>query len=256
MHASDSVKPLPWRRNLWSGVVVSVLLHTGGLFALLAASLPSLPMPNTLQGEMIVAQAVAADAAAQAIEQPASVTIEPQDVTATMVEAKLSDAIHDAERASPDERIDTLDNMTKRLNGLSDAESLAGVVTAFQSWFGLDERASRPAAAAPAGDFDYETAQLHDMRREVQADGEPVFIAVLLDAAGRILEVQLTAAEGKPAYELMERMKANPLLDQLYRQLAMPMLDQALRGAATPKDQHTAEDRDREDAQPLNGDPF
>ena len=108
------------------------------------------------------------------------------------------------------------------------------MATAFQSWFGLEKRASEPVDSSPPGDFDFETAQLHDVRREQDADGELSYIAVLLDAEGRTIDVALSEAEGKPAYELMERMKANPLLDQLYRQLAMPMIDQVLRNAMQP----------------------
>ena len=49
--------------------------------------------------------------------------------------------------------------------------------------------------------------------------------SVLLDAAGRTRETELTAAEGEQLYKTWELIKANPLLEKVYRGIVMQLLD-------------------------------
>jgi hypothetical protein len=82
-----------------------------------------------------------------------------------------------------------------------------------------------------AGDFDFDSAQLHDMRREMREDGTFKYTAILLDAEGRTQETEMTATEGESAYKTFELMKQNPLLERLYRGVVMSLLDKVLRPA-------------------------
>lgn len=81
-------------------------------------------------------------------------------------------------------------------------------------------------------EFDYETAQLHEVTRTPAADGSSgsawQYQGVLLDAEGRTCHIPLSESEGAPLYQLLQRIRANPLLESIYRQLAMPLLDQLI----------------------------
>jgi hypothetical protein len=244
----------PLRRYLRSGLVVSFLVHGLMSSVLLIASWRVLQPP---QANMIAAGwGDAEEVAAEPTPEAVSVTIKPQDVTASMVAKKLDEEIQSSKQLSRDEQLSELDVMTNRLNNLSSSESLEALSGTFQAWMGTEARASKPAIAPQTKDFAFDTAQLHDVRRDVDAEGRTQYFAILLDAAGQTTEVEMTAAEGKPAYELMERMKANPLLDQLYRQLAMPLMDQLMKSAAQAD---STADRDVESSAKqggLNDDPF
>ena len=61
------------------------------------------------------------------------------------------------------------------------------------------------------------------------------YVTVLLDAQGRTVETEVSQQEGEPVYELMQRIKANPLLEQVYRQIVMPLLDQLVAAAKQAK---------------------
>jgi len=158
---------------------------------------------------------------------------------------RLDESIEAASRQSETERLEQLDAMAQRIESVSSEKSLDKLSGRLGDWLELDERASQPQAEASTrandaeGEFDVETAQLHDVIRESAADGWQ-YSCVLLDAAGRTRQIPLSEAEGRPMYEVMQRIKASPLLERVYRQLAMPLLDQLLdtqqRGPATAPD--------------------
>ena len=85
---------------------------------------------------------------------------------------------------------------------------------------------------AISSEFNYETAQLHEITRTPATDGSSgsawEYQGVLLDAEGRTRHIPLSESEGAPLYQLLQRIRANPLLESIYRQLAMPLLDQLI----------------------------
>ena len=111
----------------------------------------------------------------------------------------------------------------------SDA-SIDEMTDQFHNWLALSPRAVEPSPSVDDGEFDFDSAQLHDVRRHVDELGEITYIFVLLDAQGRTHEMSLNEEEGKIGYELMQRVKANPLLEKLYRQIVMPLLDRLIQG--------------------------
>ena len=67
------------------------------------------------------------------------------------------------------------------------------MASTLNKWLGTEQRATMPAEKPVAGEFDYDTAQLHDVRREKTKDGkwlsigclEPWFWKELCEALGR-----------------------------------------------------------------------
>jgi len=156
------------------------------------------------------------------------VATEPDEVTNSIVEKKLNEAIEHAQSESTDESLGKLDGLAERLDRVSSDESIDKLTDEFRGWLGTKKRATQPAEESVAGEFDFDTAQLHDVRRDVNDDQSWTYWAVMIDAEGRLTEVEMTLSEGETMYKTMQRMKAFPLVDKVYRQITMPLIDKLL----------------------------
>ncbi len=158
------------------------------------------------------------------------IVTEPEEVKANMVEDRLNKVIAEANKLSDEEKQDRLNELAKRLEGVSSEESVDQIATKFNEWFG-NQRATKPAEEPVAGDFDHDTAQMHDARREEGKLGGWVYYIQLIDAEGRLTEVELDGPEGETLYTTMQRIKSFPLMEKVYRQIAMPILDRLMKSA-------------------------
>jgi hypothetical protein len=152
-----------------------------------------------------------------------------QLAASSFLEERLRQAIEDAEAKSAEENLERLKTLTGQLNEVSTEESVADITAQLGKLLGASPRASEPAKEPVAGEFEIDTAQLHDVRREELADGTFKYTAILIDAAGRTQETELSAAEGESAYRTFELIKQNPLLERVYRGIVMSLLDKMLR---------------------------
>ena len=92
-----------------------------------------------------------------------------------------------------EENLQELDVVGKRLEQISSAEAVDSMAVAAKKLFGTSDRATQPAKEPVVGKFDFDTAQMHDVRREKGTNDEWVYFAVLLDANGRTTEVVMPA---------------------------------------------------------------
>lgn len=152
-------------------------------------------------------------------------------------EAKRSDAL------DPEQQLQKLQAASKRLSQLSSDKSIGEMSEQLRKAFDLSERATQPAAGAvETARFDPESAQLHDVLKEVNDDGSDRYVAVLLDAQGLTSTIPLSDEEGKKLHRVMQLMKSNPLLERVYRELAMPLLDQLLKKSPNDKQETTKQE--------------
>ncbi|WP_254510140.1 hypothetical protein [Anatilimnocola floriformis] len=142
---------------------------------------------------------------------------------------RLLESITSADQHSAEENQDRLKEMTGQLNQVATAESVEQVSAHLSKLLSTGARATTPSKEPVPGEFDTETAQLHDVRREMLADGTFKYIAILIDAAGRTQEAELPAAEGESAFKTFELIKQNPLLERVYRGVVMSLLDKMLK---------------------------
>jgi hypothetical protein len=176
---------------------------------------------------------MAAGEAAEAAEPTTPevrIVSDPAEVTAELVQNRLAEVVADAESLSEADKLARLDALSERLTQVADEGSIQALSGVMQSFLGTQSRATQPAEEKPPGEFDFETAQFHDIQRTPKEPDGFRYVTVLLDAAGRTLEVEVSEHEGQPIYETMQRIKANPLLEQVYRQIVMPLLDQLMAG--------------------------
>lgn len=156
---------------------------------------------------------------------------EEQAAASSFLDQKLMQSIKDAEARSEEENQERLRQLTNQLNDVSTQESVADVTAQLSKLLGTTARATEPAKEPVAGEFDIDTAQLHDVRRERLENGTFKYTAILIDSAGRTQETEMTAAEGESAYKTFELMKQNPLLERVYRGVVMSLLDKVLKPA-------------------------
>ena len=146
-------------------------------------------------------------------------------LTANELNRRINDSVDDASQLSPDQQRDRLRQLAGQLNDVATDKSVEQLTGTLQQALGVAPRAVRPAEKPVDGEFDFKTAQLHDVRREPLEGGGFRYVTVLLDAAGRTNETELTAAEGEQLYKTWELIKANPLLEKVYRGIVMQLLD-------------------------------
>lgn len=156
-------------------------------------------------------------------------TPEQQAATSNFVTDQVMRSIAQAERHSDEDNLERLRNLADQQNRISTEESVAAINAQLNKFLSTGPRATAPAKEPVAGDFDFDTAQLHDVRREELPGGGFKYTAVLIDSAGRTLDTEMNAAEGESAFKTFELIKQNPLLERVYRGVVMSLLDKVLK---------------------------
>jgi hypothetical protein len=141
---------------------------------------------------------------------------------------RLMQSIKDAEERSDEDNLERLRKLAAQQNNISTQESVADITAQLNKFLGTTARATEPAKEPVGGEFDFDTGQLHDYRRERLENGTFKYTAVLIDSAGRTFETEMPAAEGESAYKTFELMKQNPLLERVYRGVVMSLLDKVI----------------------------
>ncbi len=217
------------------GVCVCVLLLIPVLGALLMTTVFDNSNPPPLPPTAVAAAAPAAEVADSHAVQLAPVPPRSPGVNSALVGSQVADMVAGSQQQSAKENLRDLDKMSRQLNSVASDESVDDLANNFQRWMGLEARAAKPKAVTKVNEFEVDSAQLHDVKRQERAPGKFEYSAVLIDARGGTLEIQMTEAEGRETYELMRRVKANPLLEKIYRRIAMPLLDNLVQSARDQK---------------------
>lgn len=152
-----------------------------------------------------------------------------QEAASSFLSRQVMRSIEASEARSDEDNLERLRQLSGQLNDVSTQQSVEQVSAQLSKLLGTGPRASEPAKVPVAGDFDFDTGQLHDMRREMLPDGTFKYIAVLVDSAGRKMETEMSAAEGESAYKTFELIKQNPLLERVYRGVVMSLLDKIIK---------------------------
>ena len=219
-------------RPLVSGVVASFCLHVSVVVALIVV--PYLVwlwgLANSLQNEPQIT--IIATVEEEQPEQPPApvveVNAEASPPTEVLVDKLVNKKIDEANQRPDDENLDEFAKQARRLEKVSDSDSVEAMADKFHKWLGTEKRASQPVEEPVAGKFDFDSAQIHEVKREQSEDGTWKYICVLVDAEGRSMETELDAVEGEKQYRTFQRLKQFPLAEKVYREIAMPLLDKIL----------------------------
>lgn len=160
---------------------------------------------------------------------PAEMPAAEHQEASSFLSRQVLRSIQESEAKSDEDNLDRLRGLAAQQNDISTQQSVEAINAQLTKFLGTGPRASEPAKEPVAGDFDFDTGQLHDMRREQLEDGTFKYTAVLVDSAGRKMETAMTAAEGESAYKTFELIKQNPLLERVYRGVVMSLLDKIIK---------------------------
>ena len=161
-----------------------------------------------------------------AVSKPPPVKPEDSDaITRPDLENRIKNAIAEADKLTPEQKLERLKILSGQLERVSSDESLTGLVSTMNKALGTTPRATQPAAEPIAGEFDFGTAQFHEVRRVEDAQGNFKYTAVLFDAAGRTTLAELDEVEGARMYQLLELIKSSPLMEKLYRGVMLGLID-------------------------------
>jgi len=220
-------------RYWYAGLVVSGSLHLAITLALAACSLFTWPwifsIPPASAARPLTFVSVPAEES-----PPAPVAPPGENAGPTMPEylrRKVHDAVDESQAADDDQKFEKLRQLATKLDRVASNESVDSLSVQLRQWFGTEERADRPTESSANGEFDYHTAQLHDVRQTESEDGSLTYQSILVDAQGRSVEVAMDAEQCSRLYQTFQLLKSNPLLERFYRQFIMGFLDQWMREA-------------------------
>jgi hypothetical protein len=152
-----------------------------------------------------------------------------QQEASSFLSRQVMRSIAESEAKSDEDNLERLRSLAAQQNDISTQQSVAEINAQLSKFLGTGPRASEPAKEPVAGDFDFDTGQLHDMKREMLEDGKFKYTAILVDSAGRKMETEMNAADGGSAYKTFELIKQNPLLERVYRGVVMSLLDKIIK---------------------------
>lgn len=221
----------------WFG---SALLHGGALAIMLAAhawllwNAAARPVRATgivIEGGFLPARPPEPPAPTVAFDLPNDDATAP---AARLIAGKIDEAINQAQGLTLDQQLDELKRRSSELGRVSSAESIDQMARQLNAFLGTKPRAERPAEQPVGGQFDFNTAQLHDVQRTPLADGGFRYATVLVDAQGRKFETDVDTATGEQLFKVFEIIRGNPLLEKVYRQVVMGLLDKLTQPSRTP----------------------
>ncbi|MBM4002717.1 MAG: hypothetical protein FJ295_05415 [Planctomycetes bacterium] len=220
-------------RYWYAGLLVSGSLHLGLVLGLATCSLFAWPwfvaIPSTSSAQPLTFVSAPAEESRQAAVAPPAENADPS--MPEYLRQKLRDAVDESQAEDDNAKLEKLRKLSSRLDRVASSDSVDNLSLQLRQWFGTEERADRPVESPAGSEFDYRTAQLHDVRRIEAEDGSWTYRSVLVDAQGRAVEVSMDAEQGSRLYQTFQLIKSNPLLERVYRQFIMGFLDQWMREA-------------------------
>ena len=227
---TDCVTSGTAKRRIRRGIWVSTVFHVALLTTLLVWYVGR-PDPDSDPSTATASSGRGGSAPAAPARDPGLRPKKGQKSSDTVRE-KLAELADASRKRSEEENLNELDKELARLAELSNPESIDQIATRFEGWFETPQRKAGESTSVLQGkeisEFDANTAQILDIRREKTDNGEWKYISIMTDAKGRRLEVELDSPEAESTYNTIKRLKSNPLADKLYQRIVMPLFDKML----------------------------
>ena len=208
-------------------VIVSVVFHVVLLVALFFWYLPR-------RSSQVADRNLAPTPAAPAPPSPDPPEPPPPpsspEIPPERIENSIESHYRKFEKMSDEDKLSELEKNLKRLESISNEDSVREVTSTIADALGLEPGAV-PDENAPEGDFDFDTAQLHDVTRSRNDEGAWEYQSVLVDSEGRTQTVPMTASEGEPVYQAFEQMNKFPMAAGIYRSVVMPLIQKSIQAS-------------------------
>lgn len=156
-----------------------------------------------------------------------------RDVAPEEIDSSIKSQIEAAEKLPDDRKLTELEKNLKRLESLASEQSVDQLTSTVAESLGLDTDQYAPKEVPDEGAFDINSAQLSDVVRTQDDQGEWSYETVVVDAGGREQRVPIDAAEGERLYETFELLKRHPMAHGVYQSVVMPMMQKMLEAKST-----------------------
>ena len=216
------------KQILWVGLALSIVAHAVLVGVLLwgsdepifvASSRPTAGAPGRSAED--AGPSDISGGASPPKPDPVDATDTPPDELAE----HMAEAEADIEQMSETERELYLSEKIAQAEQITSEQSVQEMVPLVRKTVGARDRAYAPVADAPPGPFDHDTALIHSVKREPHERGGEQAYFVMVDAAGRSLEVPVPENTSPAVIAAVEKMHASPVLKQIYEQMVLPALD-------------------------------
>lgn len=208
-------------------IIISVIFHGVLLISLLCWYIPQ-RVESTNQ-ETLQSSSTNVDPPQASVPPPLPPT-PGSNVPAVQIEASLKSAMDQTRDLSNERKLTELEKNLERLDSISSAESVQKTTQKIAGVLGLSS-GPRPNAQPIVGAFDINTAQIHDVTRSRDDNGNWRYQSVLVDAGGRTQQVELSDKTGEDTFNTFQQLKKFPMANGIYRELVMPMLQKMLAAA-------------------------
>lgn len=153
---------------------------------------------------------------------------EQPEVSADEVKQSIESQIDQGEKLTDERKLSELEKNLKKLESVASEESVGQVSSMIAESLGLDTDQYASRETAVEGTFDTESAQMSDVLRSKDEQGNWQYETLMVDAKGHQMRVPLSDEEGARLYETFEMMRQYPMARGVYESVVMPMMQKML----------------------------
>lgn len=217
-----------------TAVIVSVVVHVMIVVALYLWYVPR------HQGESTNPSIASEKSAMESFESPTPAAPPPSpepEIENEQIEASMKSQLDAVEKLPEEKKRSELVKNLKRLESITDDQSVIQTSNRIAAAMGLDttqyapkpDDPSSPSDSADAiSRFDPDTAQVSDVLRTKTESGKWQYRSVMVDAQGQKITVPLSSADGESVYQTFQTMKQFPMADGIYRSVVMPLMQKMI----------------------------
>ena len=222
------------KRSYRRAAAISIAVHVFGALLLLCWYVPNRVDPAA---DSVAATSSPSDSTDSSAPKPRPPAPPPaSEIPPEQIEASIDSQIAQFEKLPDERKLSELEKNLKRLDRVSNPQSVQQVTTKIASTLGLDTETYQPKESAAEGPFDPSTAQIDDVIRTKSEDGQWIYESILVDAEGRKQNVPMTEDDGETTYEAFQQMKQFPMAAGIYRSVVMPLIQKTVAAAEIAKE--------------------
>lgn len=142
----------------------------------------------------------------------------------------IESQIEQTQELTDEHKLTELEKNLKRLSSVASEQSVQQVSSTIAESLGLDAEQYASKSAPVDGTFDTDSAQMSDVLRTKDEQGNWQYQTVMVDAQGHQMQLPLGGEDGARLYETFELMKRYPIAKGVYQSVVMPMMQKMLEG--------------------------
>lgn len=222
LRIQSSLMRRAWAWSWW----LSLLVHMTVISGLFVLWLYRVDLPKTTEFESLQIDGGFSQQAVSEIQEVVLETPTDRQERSRLLQ-DVREQMKQAQARGDQENFERLKQLSADLRRNSTTKTVDEMTEFFGGVFG--NRATTPDPQKADQEFDVSTAQMHDISKAIDDQGNARYVLVMIDAKGVSREVEIDNENGQRLYKTMQLIKSNPLLEKVYRNILMGILDQVLK---------------------------